>query len=185
MRALDRASSAVLVVDVQQRLMGAIPSDAAGLLIRNTSILLETARLLGIAVLATEQYPKGLGRTISPLGETLASLRVQPIEKLAFDACAEPSFDAALAELAPRSVIIAGIEAHICVFQTARELANRGIDVRIAADAVASRDDTKCQRGLALSEQAGAIVMPTESVVFDWIRRAGSDEFKAISKLVR
>jgi hypothetical protein len=155
------------------------------MLVKNTLILLETARLLGISVLATEQYPKGLGATVSPLGETLASLGVKPIEKMTFDACGEPAMDEELAKLAPRSVVLVGIEAHVCVFQTARELANRGIDVRVASDAVASRNPAHCERGLALSERAGAAVMPTESIVFDWLRRAGSDEFKAISKLVR
>jgi nicotinamidase-related amidase len=185
MRALERESSLVLIVDVQERLMEAMPSHAAALVLKNASILLETARLLGISVLATEQYPKGLGRTVSPLGDCLASLRVKPIEKLSFDACGDPGFEAALAEITPRTVIVAGIEGHICVFQTSRELVNRGIDVRIASDAVASRDDTKCLRGLAMSEHAGAIVMPTESVVYDWLGRAGTDEFRAISKLVR
>jgi nicotinamidase-related amidase len=185
MRALERESSLLLVVDVQLRLVEAMPSSAASMLVKNTLILLETARLLGISVLATEQYPKGLGATVSPLGETLASLGVKPIEKMTFDACGEPAMDEELAKLAPRSVVLVGIEAHVCVFQTARELANRGIDVRVASDAVASRNPAHCERGLALSERAGAAVMPTESIVFDWLRRAGSDEFKAISKLVR
>jgi nicotinamidase-related amidase len=185
MRALERQSSLVLVVDVQERLLAAMPADAAGQLLKNTLILLEAARLLGISVVATEQYPKGLGKTVTPIANALASHGVVPIDKLVFDACGDPEFDAAVTELGPRSVVMTGVEAHICVFQTGRELANRGVDVRIAGDAVASRDDQKRERGLALCERAGAIVMPTESVVFDWVRRAGSDEFRAISKLFR
>jgi nicotinamidase-related amidase len=185
MLALDPESCLVLLVDIQEKLLAAMPSAAASLLLKNTRILLEAARLLAVPVLATEQYPKGLGRTVPSVADALALREVVPIEKLAFDACGEPRFEVALNHLAPRFVIVLGVEAHICVFQTARELVNRGIDVRIAGDAVASRDDSKRQCGLALCEHAGAIAMPTESVVFDWIRGAGSDKFKAISKLLR
>jgi nicotinamidase-related amidase len=185
MQALEPESGLLLVVDLQEKLLGAMPSDAAARLIKNTLALLEAARILRIAVLATEQYPKGLGRTVHPIAEALTSRQAAPIDKLVFDACSEPRFDAVLTKLAPRSVVIAGVETHICVFQTGRELVNRGLDVRIAGDAVASRDELNRDRGLALCERAGAIVMPMESVVYDWVRRAGSDEFKAISKLLR
>lgn len=185
MQALEPEWSLLLVVDLQEKLLGAMPSGAASRLVKNTLALLEAARILRISVLATEQYPKGLGRTVGPIAEALRSHQVAPVDKLAFDACREPRFDAVLTKLAPRSVVIAGIETHICVFQTGRELVNRGLDVRIAGDAVASRDELNCERGLALCERAGAIVMPMESVVYDWVRSAGTDEFKAISKLLR
>jgi nicotinamidase-related amidase len=134
---------------------------------------------------ASEQYPKGLGPTVEPIAERLRAMGVEPIAKTTFDACAEPRVAQALAERSPGAVVVAGMETHICVFQTARELARRGLDVHVVADAVASRREENRALGLALCERAGACVTPTETVVFDWLGRAGTEEFKAVSKLVR
>jgi len=148
-------------------------------------VLLEAARLLGVPVLASEQYPKGLGPTIEPIAERLRAMGVEPIDKNTFDACSEPRFARALAERSPRSVVVAGMETHICVYQSARELVNRGLEVHVVADAVASRREENRAMGLALCERAGALVTPAETAVFDRLGRAGTEEFKAISKLVR
>lgn len=154
-------------------------------LVQSARVLLEAARRLGVPVLASEQYPKGLGPTIAPIADELRKMGVQPIDKTSFDACGEPRLARAIAERAPRAIVIAGIETHICVYQTAREIARRGIDAYVAADAVASRREENRALGLALCERAGAIVAPTETIAFDWLGRAGTEEFKAISKLVR
>jgi len=185
MHRLDPRSSLLLVVDVQERLATAMPEAAMDCVVGSTLVLLESARLLGVPVLATEQYPKGLGPTVPPLAEKLRALGVEPIDKLTFDACGEPRVTRALAEHSPRAVVLAGMETHICVFQTARELVRRGLEVHVVADAVASRREENRALGLGLCERAGAVATPTETVVFDWLGRAGSDEFKAISKLVR
>jgi nicotinamidase-related amidase len=185
MHRLDPRSSLLLVVDVQERLATAMPPAAMERLVGSTLILLESARLLGVPILVTEQYPKGLGPTVAPLAEKLRALGVEPIDKMTFDACGEPRVTRALAEHSPRAVVLAGMETHICVFQTARELVRRGLDVHVVADAVASRREENRALGLSLCERAGALATPTETVVFDWLGRAGSDEFKAISKLVR
>jgi nicotinamidase-related amidase len=185
MHRLDPRSSLLLVVDVQERLATAMPPAAMERLVASTLILLESARLLGVPILVTEQYPKGLGPTVAPLAEKLRALGVEPIDKMTFDACGEPRVTRALAEHSPRAVVLAGMETHICVFQTARELVRRGLDVHVVADAVASRREENRALGLSLCERAGALATPTETVVFDWLGRAGSDEFKAISKLVR
>jgi nicotinamidase-related amidase len=185
MHRLDPRSTLLLVVDVQERLATAMPQAAMDRLVGSTLVLLESARLLGVPVVATEQYPKGLGPTVAPLAEKLRALGVEPIDKLTFDACGEPRVTRALAEHSPRAVVLAGMETHICVFQTARELARRGLDVHVVADAVASRREENRVLGLGLCERAGALATPTETVVFDWLGRAGSDAFKAISKLVR
>src|ERR1019366_4986673 len=152
MHRLDPGSALLLVVDVQERLATAMPQAAMDRLVSNTLVLLESARLLGIPVVATEQYPKGLGPTVAPLAEKLRAMGVEPI---------------------------------VCVFQRVRELARRGIDVHVVADAVVSRREENRALGLGLCERAGALVSPTETVVFDWLGRAGSEAFKAISKLVR
>jgi nicotinamidase-related amidase len=185
MERLDPRASLLLVVDVQDRLAAAMPQAAMDRLVASTLLLLEGARQLGVPVVASEQYPKGLGPTVGALAEKLRGIGVEPVDKVTFDALSEPRIAAAVAERAPRTVVVAGMETHICVFQTARELARRGHLVHVVADAVASRREENRTLGLNLCERAGALVTPAETVVFDWLGRAGTDEFKAISKLVR
>jgi nicotinamidase-related amidase len=185
MERLDPQRSVLLVVDVQAKLAAAMPQAAMDRLLSNTLVLLDAARILGVPVLASEQYPKGLGPTVDPIAERLRAMGVEPIDKTTFDACSEPRVARALADRSPRSVIVTGMETHICVFQTARELARRGLEVHVVADAVASRREENRGLGLTLCERAGALATPTETVVFDWLGRAGTEEFKAVSKLVR
>jgi nicotinamidase-related amidase len=185
MRRLSPKDTLLVVIDVQERLASAMPPEPFARLVSNTGILLEAARVLGVPVMASEQYPKGLGATVAPIASKLAELGVTPIEKLHFDACGEPRFALALSALAPRSVVVVGMEAHVCVFQTARELVQRGYATFVVADAVTSRRDENREIGLSLCERAGAIITSTETVAFDLLERAGSDAFKAISKLVR
>jgi nicotinamidase-related amidase len=182
---LDPRSSLLLLVDVQERLAAAMPEDRMELLVANARILLEAARLLDVPVVATEQYPKGLGPTVPSLGDVLRERGVEPIAKTTFDACGEPRVARAVADRSPRAVVVAGVEAHVCVFQTARELARRNVDVYVVADAVASRREENRALGLSLAERAGAFVAPTETIVFDWLERAGTDAFRTLSKLVR
>jgi nicotinamidase-related amidase len=182
---LDPRTSVLVVVDVQERLAAALPGSVATRVVANAGILLEAARLLGVSVLASEQYPKGLGPTVGPIAAKLRALGVAPVDKLTFDAFGEPRLAGHLAERAPRAVVLLGVEAHVCIFQTARGLARQGIDVRIVADAVGSRREENCALGLALSERAGAIAMPAEAVVFDWLGQAGTDEFRAVAQLMR
>jgi nicotinamidase-related amidase len=178
-------SSLLLVVDVQERLSAAIPGDSYERLVKNTRLLLEAAALLGVPTLASEQYPKGLGPTVPPILELLAKRGITPVDKLAFDAASEPRISSQIGRLAPRSIVIVGMEAHICVFQTARELVRRGHDVHVVSDAVASRSEDHRAAGLRLSERAGAVITVAETVAFDWVERAGTDVFRTLSKLVR
>src|SRR5262249_22914713 len=106
-------------------------------------------------------------------------------EKLAFDACGEPRVARAIADATPRSVVVVGMEAHVCVFQTARELARRGYDTYVVKDAVASRREENRAAGVEPCVRAGATATVTETVVFDWLERAGTEQFKAVSKLVK
>jgi nicotinamidase-related amidase len=182
---LDPARTCLLVVDVQERLAQVIPEAAMQRLIANASILLDAAKELGVRVIASEQYPTGLGPTVAPLAERLVAHGVTPIAKLDFDACGEPRIARALAEADPRAVVVIGLEAHICVFQTARELVRRGYPTFVVEDAVASRREDNRLAGLSLCERAGAVRTVTEAVAFDWVGRAGTPAFKVVSKLVK
>jgi nicotinamidase-related amidase len=185
MERLRPETTVLLVVDVQERLCAAMPPDALARLLANAKILVEAARVVGARLLVSEQYPKGLGPTHPDLAAKLAELGVQPIDKLTFDASSEPRIAHALAASDPRAVVVVGMEAHVCVYQTARELVTRGYATYVVADAVTSRREENRLAGLALCTSAGAITTTTEAVVFDWVERAGTDAFRQISKLVR
>jgi nicotinamidase-related amidase len=185
MERLDPKTSLVFVIDIQERLCAAIPGDAVMRVQKNAGVLLEASRLLGVRAMASEQYPKGLGPTVEPLRACLDELHAPRFEKLSFGALGELTIARAIAEAAPRDVVVVGMETHICVFQTVRELTQRGIRAHVVADAVASRTDERRTVGLSLCERAGAFLTTTETVLFDWLGQAGTDEFRAISKLIR
>lgn len=178
-------SSALIVIDVQERLAAAMPEDQLAALTRSARILIESARLLGVPVLATEQYPKGLGATLPEIQQLLSAAGAARFEKLAFSACDAEGFMNRLAETKARSAVVIGMEAHVCVFQTARDLAVRGHAVYVPIDGVASRRADHRDVGIALCGRAGAVPTTSETIVFDWLGRAGSDQFRQISKLVR
>ena len=180
MERLDPASTVFFVVDVQEKLAAAMPDDAREKLVKNTQILLEAAKILGITVMTSEQYPKGLGPTLPAL-----TLPNAPMPKMTFDAISDLAISRALAATHARAVVVVGMETHVCVFQTARSLVKRGYATYVVADAVTSRSKKNRALGLALCERAGAIVAPTETILFDLLERAGTDAFKAISKLVK
>jgi nicotinamidase-related amidase len=177
---LRREDSAVLVLDVQERLAAAMPPAELERMLRRTGALLEGAHVLGLPVAVTEQYPKGLGPTVAPLRERLVG--VTPVEKLRFS-----GLDArVVAQLAGRhQVLVAGMETHICVFQTVRQLADEGFQPVLCADAVLSRFAVDRETGLALAAGAGATVATVETVLFDILGVAGTPEFKRISAAVR
>lgn len=185
MRRLIPKECAVLVVDVQEKLAAAMSAAQMAELTRAATVLIEASAALGASVLATEQYPSGLGPTIGPIAERLESVGAPRIAKLDFSACDEPEFERAFAKRAPRTVIVVGMEAHVCVYQTVRELTARGISVHVPIDGVASRRDDHRAAGIDLCRAAGATVTTMETIVFDWLRRAGTDEFKRLSKLIR
>ncbi len=175
----------LLVVDAQERLLPAMAEPSRERLVTSTELLLDAAAQLGVAVSATEQYPKGLGPTVPSLRSRLEGQRAVIHPKLTFDACLEPSFLEALEALAPRAIVVCGMEAHVCVFQTVRSLAARGHTTYVVADAVASRREEHKVVGLRLAERAGAIVTVAETVIFDWLERAGTEAFKSLSKRLR
>ena len=177
---LSRDRAALLVVDIQERLIPAMPPEIVERVVKHTRILIEAARLLGLPIVVSQQYPKGLGPTIAPIEEALAGADpVYRFDKLEFSAAA------GMPKLARHQWIVCGMEAHVCVYQTARDLVARGAEVHVVADAVCSRTKTNWRIGLDLAARAGAVVTSTEVVVFDLLERAGTDDFKALSKLVK
>ena len=185
MQRLRPSSTAVIVVDIQERLAAAMPPEQLKSLERSARILLEAARLLHAPVLMTEQYPKGLGHTVPAIGELLQKGKTQAFEKLEFSAWSANGFSDALTASGARAAVVIGMEAHVCVYQTVRDLSGHGFQVHVPIDGVTSRQEDHREVGLKLCERAGAVRTTTESIVFDWLERAGSDEFKALSKLIR
>jgi nicotinamidase-related amidase len=179
---LDPARALVLLVDVQERLCPAMPPDGLARLVKYARALLGGARELGIPILATEQYPKGLGPTLPALRELLPS---PPLTKMHFSCAPDPGFAAALEATGRRQIVIAGMETHVCVFQTARDLAAAGFDVQVCADAVTSRTEEHRRVGLDLCRDAGARVTTAETALFDLLGQCGTPQFKRISALVK
>jgi len=184
MLSLTPDNSVVVLIDWQDRLAAVMPDDVHAAHLRKACILVEGARAAGVPVLVTEQYPKGLGHTVPALRDAIGDAAV-PIEKRDFACTDVPEFAAALERSGRSHVILAGMESHICVFQTARGLVGDGYVVHVARDAVVSRSKPDYLAALGLYDQLGCVTTSTETVVFDWVRRAEGDTFKAISRLVR
>jgi nicotinamidase-related amidase len=185
MRRLVPEECAVLVIDVQERLAAAMPPAQVAEVTRAATVLIDAAARLGGRVLATEQYPAGLGATIAPVAAELERAGVSPIAKLEFSACDNHDFERAFARAGARAAIVVGMETHVCVFQTVRELTARGVAVFVPIDGVASRRDDHRAAGIDLCRAAGATITTMETVVFDWLRRAGTESFKHLSKRIR
>lgn len=179
---LDRKSAVVLVVDIQERLLPAMRQDELESVFKYTKAMIGAARELDIPILATEQYPKGLGPTAPAIRELLPAA---PLVKTHFSCGADPEFQKALAATGRKQVIIVGMETHVCVFQTARDLVEHGYDVYVCADAVTSRFAEHRRVGLDLIQAAGALVTTAETAIFDLLHQAATPEFKKVSQLVR
>lgn len=184
---LPAAETGLLLVDFQERLAAAMPEAERPDCERRISILIEAFRILNLPVVVSEQYPKGLGPTVPVLETALAAgpLQLHRFEKLHFACTDDPSFTALWTRLGRKRWIVVGMETHVCVYQTVRGLRALGAQVFVPADAVLSRTPANRSIGLDLCTRAGAIVSSLETVVFDLLGRAGTDEFKQLSKLLR
>ncbi len=177
---LDRSTACVLVVDVQEKLtpvMWNFPSVE-----KYCRAMILAARELGMPVLATEQYPKGLGSTIASVREALPAA---PMVKMSFSCGADPAFAQALAATGRKQAIVVGIEAHVCIFQTVRDLLGLGYEVYVCAEAVTSRFEEHRRIALEQMRDMGAVVTSAETAIFDLLHAAGTPEFKRTSALVR
>jgi len=171
-----------LLVDFQERLFAAMPAEAGRRHREQARKLLEGAKVLGVPTLATEQYPNGLGPTVPELREWLTGT---PMEKRTFSCADAPSCAGALAGLEGRTVVVAGMETHICVFQTVRDLLARGIPVQVCADACLSRHKMDWKIGLERARGLGVAVTTVEAVLFDLLGAGEGDRFKAVSRVVK
>jgi nicotinamidase-related amidase len=176
MTALERGRTALVVVDVQEAFRKHV--DRFDDVARNAAILVQAARVMEIPVIVTEQYPTGLGTTVDEVAGHLDG--IAPIPKTAFSAARAEGFSLTGRDQA----IICGIEAHVCVAQTTRDLLEAGVEVHVAADAVSSRTPPNREVGLARMERDGAVISSTETALFELLGAAGSDEFKTIQKLL-
>ncbi len=169
----------LLVVDVQEKLIPLIAG--APRILWNLRRLLDGAQATGVTALATEQYPQGLGPTVSELAGRLGSIP----SKAAFSCCGCEPFTASLIESAASKVLVCGIEAHVCVQQTVVDLLANGYRVFVPVDAIGSRYKIDYETGLRRMESAGATLTTTESALFEWCQVSGTPTFKKISALVR
>jgi nicotinamidase-related amidase len=184
---LSRTRAALLVIDIQDRLVPSMPEATLDNVVRNTKILIEAADRLGLPIVVSQQYPRGLGTTIKPIEDALAQVK-QPVhrfDKVEFSAASSPAFAQLAPTLGRDQWILCGMEAHVCVYQSARDLVGRGWAVHVCADAICSRTGLNWELGVRLIERAGAIISSTEVCVFDLLGRAGSDEFRALSRAIK
>lgn len=178
----ERYNSQVVLIDVQEKLCTAMPEPALQAMLRNCGILLQAANLLNVPAIYTEQYPKGLGATLPELAQWLNT--ETRVEKTCFSSCEESAFCDQLDDTR-NQIVLAGMEAHICVLQTALQLQDMGRQVFVVEDAVLSRNPANHANAMARLRQAGVIVTNTESMVFEWLKVAEGDAFKQIARLIR
>jgi nicotinamidase-related amidase len=169
--------TALVVVDVQEGFRKAIPDFER--VANATATLIEGAEAIGIPIIVTEQYPKGLGETAPEVAEHLPE-GTEPLEKVVFSAADAEGFDLGARDQA----LVCGIETHVCVNQTVLDLLDAGTEVQVAEDAVGSRTEENKRVGLHKMEQAGATLTSVETALFELLGRAGTEEFKQVQRLI-
>ena len=179
---LDITQTVLVVVDLQEAFRSPIPD--FGDIAFNTSTVVRGFQILEIPIIVTEQYPKGLGRTVTEIAGLLPE-GFEPIEKLSFSACGASEFDLHLRERHIEQVIVCGIEAHICVSQTAHDLLARSYQVHLLADAVATRIERNRDIAIKKMDDAGAVISSVEMALFELCEASGTPEFKEIQNLVK
>lgn len=178
---LQKEQTGIVMIDPQEKLMAVMGQrDAA---INNMVKLLHLARRYELPVLLTEQMPKNIGRTMEQVKSLVPDLK--PIEKVEFDCCTVSEFNQKLESLSLKTIILSGIESHVCVFQTCLSLLERDYRVFVPRDAVDSRTMQNHQTGLELMRQAGAFITSTETVIFQFLKKAGTDDFRAMLKVIK
>ncbi len=177
---LDRQETLLLVIDIQERLAPVIENKDR--VIANTKILIEAAEVMDFPLLATEQYPKGLGRTVEELLPLIGQEKIY--SKNSFTAYTDEVKEA-LRTRGRKKILVTGMETHVCVFQTVRDLLADGYQVFLVSDAVSSRTRANYENGLDLMRSMGAVITNTETAVFDLLKVSGTPEFKVMSGLIK
>ncbi len=174
-------TSCLIAIDFQERLAPVISGREE--ILRKAALLLRAAARLEVPVLLTEQYPKGLGPTLPEIAQLAP--QAETLEKAAFSALAEPGIEARWRALDRRQAVLLGTEAHVCVLQTGLDILKHGGDLFVVADAVGSRGPADARAALGRLEQAGATIVTAEMVVFEWLRRAGTQAFRDLLPFIK
>ncbi len=181
---LERHNTVLVVIDVQERLMPVIHD--AERVAHNLERLVRGCHVLGVPAILTEQYVKGLGPTIPSVRAALEETGgYRPIEKMSFSAMGAAPFAAQLAALERKHILVSGVETHVCVYQTVRDLLAAGMSVTLLSDALSSRTPESREIALRRMEKDGAKLSSTEMALFELTVLSGTDEFRAIAKLVK
>jgi len=180
---LGVSNTVFLLVDVQKNLVPAMDKKVYSEKLKNMKILLEGAKILNVPVVYTEQYPKGLGETVDELKDLLKGATYY--EKVTFSCCGNRDFLEEFNKEQLENIVVFGMETHICVLQTVLDLLDMGLEVYVVKDAVQSRKKENWETGLHFMSEAGAMLTSTEIVLFQLLKKAKTDEFKAISKLIK
>jgi len=173
--------SVLLVIDVQEKLFHVMYQKEQ--LADNLQRLIKGIQVLEVPVLVTEQYPRGLGPTIPEIAGLLPTIK--PYPKVNFSCCGDEAFLQTFKRLGRKQVLIAGIESHICVYQTAADLIAAGYEVYVVGDAVSARTEQNKDTGIKMTLQSGAKLTSTEAALFELLKAAKSDKFKAINQIIR
>jgi nicotinamidase-related amidase len=181
---LQRDGTICVIIDLQTQLMSAMEKRVITLIEKNNNLLISSLKIFDIPTIVTEQYPKGLGNTCESVRNNLGD-RYNPIDKVVFSCWREPSFQEKMKAFQPVTVIISGIETHVCVLQTALDLIGEGYSVHIPVDATCSRFKSDWKSALNSLSSAGAVITSVETIVFQLLEKAGTPEFKAISPLIK
>lgn len=175
---LQLDQSAIVIIDVQEKLAPVIHQRDQ--IIARIRWLGEIANELSVPIVVSEQYPKGLGISVDDLAKVIENARV--VEKMHFSAWQEPHFVDAINDIERKQILLVGMEAHVCVLQTAMDMAEQGFDVFVVEDAVGSRRDTDKQAALRRLQQAGVTIITSEMAAYEWLHRSGTDTFRHITK---
>ena len=179
----DAANSCLLIIDIQEKLTAAMPQKVTRRIISNTGILLQAAGRLEVPVITTAQYPQGLGAIEQAVLDKLPDA-TRHFEKTRFSCLGVTGFSDSLARLGKKQIILMGIEAHICILQSAFDLGAAGYEVFAVIDGIASRKAADYESAIMRMDRAGIHIVNTESVLFEWLADAAHPDFKALSKLI-
>lgn len=178
---LSKENTALIIVDVQEKLLPYVADKEE--VTENLRMLIKFAYIMGIPVVLTEHYPKGLGRTVPQIKEVLK--QYEPIEKVIFSCFGSSAFKSRLRELGVKRLMLSGIESHICIEQTALDALDAGYEVHVIADAISSRTPRNLEIGIEKTRQFGAVISSTEMAMYEIMERADTKEFKEVLKLVK
>lgn len=179
---VTKENTALVIVDVQEKLAATMKDKDQ--VVHNIRLMSQAAKLFNMPILLTEQYPKGLGRTLPEI-RTEIPTTVTPIEKMTFSCCQSDEFSRSLENLKVDQIILTGMETHICVLQTALDALQDGYKVQVVEDAVCSRTKDRWETGLRQMEKAGVLITCTETVIFELMGKAGTEEFKIMLKMLK